>query len=81
MISFNLTCSCQKLSIILLCNKEAVSGTLCSLSEIASHAACTDADTALYKLAILFPIQLVMFIYTKPPTRISLWIENKGDFP
>ena len=72
MMSFNLFRSCQKLSIILLYDKEPVSGMLCSLSETASRVACTGADTALYKFAILFLIQLVMLIYTKPPTSISL---------
>ena len=44
-MSFSLSCPYPLFSTILLYNKEAVSGTLCSLS---AGVAATGADTALY---------------------------------
>ena len=54
---------------ILLYKKEAVSCTLWILSASVSYVAAISAETTIYKLAIWFFIQLVMFI-------ISFLFEN-----
>ena len=61
-MSFSLSHPCSLLSIILLYNEEAVSRTLCSLSASVSRVAAIGAERALYKFAIWFLIQLVIFI-------------------
>ena len=53
-ISFNLSSPYSIFSIILLCNKEGVSRTLCSLSASPSHVAATGADIALHDFEIVF---------------------------